>query len=69
MSVKQEHALLVGVCLPDRPWNESDPLGELRGLAETAGAVVVGELTQRRHQIQLGTYLGSGKVRELAEMA
>jgi GTP-binding protein HflX len=37
-------------------------------LAETAGAVVVGELTQKRQDIQLGTYLGSGKVQELKEL-
>ncbi|MFM8931874.1 MAG: GTPase HflX [Gemmataceae bacterium] len=69
LSVKQELALLVGVSLPDQPWNEADPLGELRGLAETAGATVVGELTQKRQQVQLGTYLGSGKLRELANLA
>jgi len=69
LSVKQELALLVGVSLPDRPWNEADPLGELRGLAETAGATVVGELTQKRQQVQLGTYLGSGKLRQLADLA
>jgi GTP-binding protein HflX len=57
----------VSVALPDRPWPTDDPCDEIRGLAETAGAKVVGEMTQKRHEVQLATYLGSGKVKELAE--
>ena len=60
--------MLVSVSLPDRPWATDDPCDEIRGLAETAGARVVGELTQKRQDIQLGTYLGSGKVDELREL-
>ncbi len=63
-----ERAVLVSVALPDRPWVSDDPCDEIRGLAETAGANVVGELTQKRHDIQLGTYLGTGKVRELHDL-
>ncbi|MCU0703934.1 MAG: GTPase HflX [Fimbriiglobus sp.] len=54
--------------LPDRPWTTDDPCDEIRGLVETAGARIVGELTQKRQDIQLGTYLGSGKVAELKEL-
>src|SRR5262249_31245814 len=39
----------------------------LRGLATTAGAVVIGELTQKREQIVPATYIGKGKVAELLE--
>ena len=35
------------------------------GWPTTAGATVVGELTQKRQDIQLATYIGSGKVGEL----
>ena len=56
------------MALPDRPWLGDDPCDEIRGLAETAGAAVVGELTQKRHGIHLATYIGSGKVSELAEL-
>ena len=56
------------MALPDRPWPTSDPCDEIRGLATTAGAAVVGELTQKRHDIQLATYIGSGKVQELTEL-
>lgn len=67
LSVRLEKAILVAVALPDRPFSPGDPLEELRGLAETAGAKVVDELTQKRHEIQLGTYIGTGKVKELVE--
>lgn len=67
MSVRQERAVLVSVALPDRPWLSADPCDELRGLAETAGAVVVGEVTQKRQDINPGTYVGKGKVEEIAE--
>lgn len=65
LSVKAEKAILVGVALPDRPFLSKDPLEELRGLTETAGAQVVGELAQKRLDINPGLYLGKGKVEEL----
>lgn len=67
-TVQQEKTVLVGVELPKRPWISDDPLDELRGLATSAGATVVGELTQRRQEIQHGTYIGKGKVDELVEL-
>jgi GTPase len=69
LTVSREKAILVSVALPDRPWVGNDPLDELRGLAETAGATVVAELTQKRHDIIPGTYIGSGKLAELSELA
>ena len=68
LSVRLEKAILVSVSLPDRPWISPDPCDEIRGLAETAGAVVVGEVTQKRQDIQTNTYIGKGKVDELKEM-
>ncbi len=67
-SVVQESAILVGVLLPDRQLEE-DPLAELAGLAETAGAHVVGSVTQRRESPDITTYLGKGKVEELKNLA
>ncbi|MFN4259612.1 MAG: GTPase HflX [Gemmataceae bacterium] len=69
LSVHLERALLVSVALPERPWLSSDPLEELRGLATTAGAMVVGELTQRRHFISPSLYIGKGKLLELQDRA
>src|SRR5205807_5429087 len=67
LTVHSERAFLVSVALPDRPWIGDDPLEELRGLATTAGAVIVGGLTQRRQGVIPGTYIGKGKLNELQE--
>jgi GTP-binding protein HflX len=69
LTVHLERAFLVSVALPDRPWVSTDPLEELRGLATTAGALVVGGITQKREQINPATYIGKGKVIELQEQA
>ena len=44
-----------------------DSLTELADLADTAGADVVGRLTQTLTHVNAATYLGSGKVNELKE--
>ncbi len=67
-SVSSEAAFLVGVVLDGRS-TEEQPLEELAGLATTAGARVVGTLTQRRSAPDVTTYLGSGKVEELQRLA
>ncbi|NQW47765.1 MAG: GTPase HflX, partial [Planctomycetes bacterium] len=64
-SVQSERAVLVGVLL-DVPVDPENPLGELGGLAQTARAEVVAEMTQRRDRPDQTTYLGKGKVAELA---
>ena len=62
-----ERALLVGAPLkrPGARRVVDDHLRELSELADTAGAVVVGELTQQIDRPHPGTYLGSGKIDEL----
>jgi GTP-binding protein HflX len=69
LTVHLERAFLISVALPHRPWVSKDPLEELRGLATTAGAVVVGGLTQQRDQINPATYIGKGKLEELQVQA
>ncbi|RIK78376.1 MAG: GTPase HflX [Planctomycetota bacterium] len=66
-SVDSESAVLVGVQLPERSYH-GEPLGELTGLVETAGAQVVGRLTQKRQTPNPATYIGHGKVDELASL-
>jgi GTP-binding protein HflX len=66
--VVSERAVLVGVILDGRTTTE-EPLEELAGLAESAGAAVVGTLTQRRASPDMTTYLGKGKVDELRVFA
>ena len=65
LTVHLERAFLVSVALPRRPWLGDDPLEELRGLATTAGAVIVGSLLRSADLIIPGTYIGKGKVEEL----
>ena len=48
--------------------NLREHLDELRRLADTAGAQVVGELTQQLDRPHAGTYLGAGKLDELRAM-
>ena len=62
-----ESAILVGVELASRE-SDSDHLEELAGLVETAGAEVVGRLTQRRQTPDQTTYLGKGKLEQLELM-
>jgi GTP-binding protein HflX len=72
LTVHLERAFLVSVALPERPWLGDvgdDPLEELRGLATTAGAVVVGGLVQKRLKINPATYIGRGKLIELQQQA
>ena len=66
-SVIRERAVLVRVITSDRLFIE-EPLAELRGLATTAGTVIVGELSQRRPVPDCTTYLGHGKVAELKQL-
>jgi len=69
LSVKQERAVLVGVILPASTADPRDPLGELHSLAKTAGARVVATLSQKRRKVDSGTYVGSGKAKEIADLA
>lgn len=62
--VVSEAAVLVAVLLEGQS-PIGQPLEELEGLATTAGARVVGHLTQRRQAPDPATYLGKGKVEEL----
>jgi len=66
LAVAAEQALLVCVETPDSKLDPHDPLGELRSLAKTAGAVVVDEMFAKRRIIDPTYYVGSGKADEIA---
>ena len=69
LSVHRARAILVAVLVKNADLLEGeDPIEELQGLATTAGANVVGTLTQRRLQPDKKTYLGQGKVEELTSL-
>lgn len=65
--VASEKAILVRVLLPGQTC-EGNPLEELKGLAATAGAVVMGGLVQRREAPDVTAYLGKGKLGELKQL-
>lgn len=68
LKVRSERAILVGVVLPGKTWDDRNPLEELYGLAETAGAEIVGTLVQKRQKPDPSTYIGRGKTEQLAEL-
>jgi len=68
LSVRQERALLVGVLMGDKPLVD-DPVAELAQLAESAGAVVVGRVVQRRVAFHPATCVGKGKLEEIRQRA
>jgi len=63
--MQSERAVLVGVLMA-APVDAEQPLAELGGLAATAGAEVVAEITQRRESPDKTTFIGRGKVAEVA---
>ena len=65
---RPERTILVGVILPDHDTTQDDPLDEIRGLATTAGLHVIATMLQKRQQVDIATYIGSGKVEELKEL-
>lgn len=67
MEENKERVILIGVSLSaEDDLNES--LSELSELVQTAGGQAVGRMVQVREQVQPGTYFGTGKLSELAEM-
>lgn len=64
----EEKVILVGVSEQDGD-DAEDSVAELAELVKTAGASVVGTLIQKRELIHPGTYVGTGKVKEIAELA
>ena len=66
-----DRVILVGVDRGDRgsDWDLADSLAELERLADTAGGVVVGTVTQRLDRPHPRTFIGAGKAEEIAELA
>lgn len=63
----EEKVILVGVSEQEGD-DAEDSLAELAELVKTAGAAVAGTLIQKRELIHPGTYVGTGKVAEIAEL-
>jgi len=66
--LRLEKVVLVGLVTSSSVLDAELSLRELAALAETAGALVLDGLLQRRRTPDASTYLGSGKAAELAEI-
>ncbi|SRR5258706_669637 len=65
---KKETAVLIGVLLPHQQEEQlREYLDELAFLAETAGALTLKRFTQRLGHPDISTFLGKGKLNEIAE--
>jgi GTP-binding protein HflX len=65
----RERAVLVGLETRKTELDAGESLAELRTLAESAGAEVIESVLQTRAAPDPATLIGSGKVKELAELA
>lgn len=69
MLVEREKIILVGVFLPNKTeeafWNS---MKELHSLAKTANAEVMDELIQKLERVNQASFIGSGKLDELAAL-
>ncbi|MFI5503984.1 GTPase HflX [Corynebacterium kutscheri] len=66
--LRLERVILVGVWTSGTTAEIEATMNELAALAETAGSEIVDMLYQKRDRPDPGTYIGSGKVKELAEI-
>ncbi|MYY09582.1 GTPase HflX [Streptomyces sp. SID4919] len=66
--LRLERVVLVGVWTSGTAQDADNSLAELAALAETAGAVVLDGVIQRRDKPDAATYIGSGKARELLDL-
>ncbi|MDK1476450.1 GTPase HflX [Streptomyces sp. 549] len=66
--LRLERVVLVGVWTSGTAQDAENSLAELAALAETAGALVLDGLVQRRDKPDPATYIGSGKALELRDI-
>ncbi len=68
--ITNENALLVGVVKPgDTHQKIIEQLDELELLAQTAGAKVIGRITQRISKINPSTFIGKGKAKQMIDQS
>ncbi|MFF3492358.1 GTPase HflX [Streptomyces sp. NPDC002795] len=66
--LRLERVVLVGVWTSGTVHDAENSLAELAALAETAGALVLDGVIQRRDKPDAATYIGSGKAQELRDV-
>lgn len=65
----EDRAILVGVDLGRREWGLEESLAELGRLVDTAGATIVGRVSQRLEKPNPKTFIGAGKAGEIERLA
>ncbi|MFQ6609969.1 MAG: GTPase HflX [Fidelibacterota bacterium] len=69
-SINRENAISIALLTKDDSiLKANEELEELRLLADTAGADVIDSIIQRRTEIDPATFIGSGKVKEIVNLA
>src|SRR5258708_29567479 len=66
--LRLENVVLIGVFTDGTADDAENSMAELAALAETAGALVLDGVIQRRDKPDPATYIGSGKAQELREI-
>ena len=66
--LRLERVVLVGVWTDGTAADADASMAELAALAETAGSEVLEGMVQRRDKPDAGTYIGSGKAKELRDV-
>ena len=71
MENHKETAVLAGIVTDrrDHTYSTEATMDELAELAKTAGAEVVAQILQPKDASDVATYLGSGKLEELAQLS
>ncbi len=69
LTLHNERCFLVGLLKPGRYDASEEPLSELTALLETAGAEIVGSITQKLDKATNRYYLGKGKFYDLVDQA
>ena len=67
MKEQEERVVLVAVATSEGD-DTKESLDELEELAKTAGAVTVAKVIQNRESVHPGTYIGKGKIEEVANI-
>jgi len=69
MTRPRERAFLIGLDVPRSRFDPADSLDELGSLVEAAGGQIVGRAVQKRAKPDPRTWIGKGKVTEVATLA
>jgi GTP-binding protein HflX len=68
-NIQENHDICILAAIDSGAYDIESSLNELEELAKTAGAVTAAQVTQKRQSPDSATFLGEGKIQEIAEAA